>query len=247
MRSLPKVSWDMAGTATCSVPTVPSFGSVIEELYRRTGRIEASFSSKLLSALDPNMPIWDSIVLSKLHIKPALSQVNKRNMIELLVYIFIFWILYRSISKDSRERKKRAKRAEEIEIMAAREAGRASLEREKEWEQEKKRAAEASSTEKGSDPAEQDGNVMICPRCGKEMQFGYFQAGGIAAFNKTRHRLYRNPEDPEDITIHRSAGSASDYDGWLCRDCCIVAFDYGRPRTNDLKKMFFSLIDEELV
>lgn len=47
-----------------------SFEKVLCEIYRQTGRIEASFSSKLIASLDPSMPIWDSIVLSKLQLVP---------------------------------------------------------------------------------------------------------------------------------------------------------------------------------
>lgn len=47
-----------------------TFASILRSIYSATGRIEASFSSKMLATLKPEMPIWDSIVLSKLHIKP---------------------------------------------------------------------------------------------------------------------------------------------------------------------------------
>ena len=46
-----------------------TFGEILNELYDRTGNIEASFSSKMLSTINPNMPIWDKYVLKELNIK----------------------------------------------------------------------------------------------------------------------------------------------------------------------------------
>ncbi|MBR3058946.1 MAG: hypothetical protein IKG93_13410 [Clostridiales bacterium] len=51
-----------------------SFEKVLREIYRLTGRIEASFSSKLVATLNPEMPIWDSIVLSKLQMKAPIGK-----------------------------------------------------------------------------------------------------------------------------------------------------------------------------
>ena len=46
-----------------------TFAYILRYIYRETGRIEASFSSKLLATIDHSMPIWDSIVLSNLGLK----------------------------------------------------------------------------------------------------------------------------------------------------------------------------------
>lgn len=46
-----------------------SFGEILLRLYQATGQIEASFASKMLATLYPDMPIWDSKVLSALHLK----------------------------------------------------------------------------------------------------------------------------------------------------------------------------------
>lgn len=48
-----------------------SFSVIITELFRTTGNIEASFSSKMLSTLNPSKPIWDSIVCKNLGLKPT--------------------------------------------------------------------------------------------------------------------------------------------------------------------------------
>ena len=44
----------------------PAFESIIGALFEATGNIEASFSSKMLATLDPDMPIWDSYVVRNL-------------------------------------------------------------------------------------------------------------------------------------------------------------------------------------
>jgi len=55
-----------------------NFNSIISHLYRETGRIEPSFSSKLLATINANAPVWDSHVLSQLSIKPPSYSVNDR-------------------------------------------------------------------------------------------------------------------------------------------------------------------------
>jgi hypothetical protein len=45
------------------------FTEVLESLHHATGRIEASFASKLLATVDPNMPVIDSIVLRNLDLR----------------------------------------------------------------------------------------------------------------------------------------------------------------------------------
>ena len=46
-----------------------SFEEIINYLFKHTGNIEASFSSKLLSTINPEMPILDQFVLQNLRIK----------------------------------------------------------------------------------------------------------------------------------------------------------------------------------
>ena len=46
-----------------------SFDVILKDLIVRTGNVEASFSSKLLSTINPNMPIWDRFVLERLGVK----------------------------------------------------------------------------------------------------------------------------------------------------------------------------------
>ena len=44
----------------------PTFEQIIRALYRDTGNIEASFSSKMLATVDVNKPIWDRYVAGNL-------------------------------------------------------------------------------------------------------------------------------------------------------------------------------------
>ena len=59
-----------------------TFESILRAIFERTGKIEASFASKMLATLKPEMPIWDSIVLSKLGIKPSQSQDKKTRLLK---------------------------------------------------------------------------------------------------------------------------------------------------------------------
>lgn len=47
----------------------PGFVDVLQYFYDGCGRIEASFSSKLAATLNPNLPVWDSIVLENLKLR----------------------------------------------------------------------------------------------------------------------------------------------------------------------------------
>ncbi len=46
-----------------------SFEDVLKYLYRETGSIQASFSSKLLATVRPEMPVWDKFVLQNLGLR----------------------------------------------------------------------------------------------------------------------------------------------------------------------------------
>ena len=47
----------------------PSFEQIIRTLYKNTGNIEASFSSKMLATINSDMPIWDRYVVHNLCLK----------------------------------------------------------------------------------------------------------------------------------------------------------------------------------
>ena len=46
-----------------------TFEDILTYLYKETGSIHASFSSKLLATVNPNMPIWDKFVLQNLGLR----------------------------------------------------------------------------------------------------------------------------------------------------------------------------------
>lgn len=46
-----------------------SFEDILRYMYKKTGRIEASFSSKLFATLCPEQPIWDKFVLINFGLK----------------------------------------------------------------------------------------------------------------------------------------------------------------------------------
>jgi hypothetical protein len=54
------------------------FENVISYLYKETGKMEASFSSKLLATINVNAPVWDSHVLSQLSIERPTQYQEKR-------------------------------------------------------------------------------------------------------------------------------------------------------------------------
>lgn len=46
-----------------------TFDKILGYIYDKTGRMEASFCSKMLHTINPDMPIWDKFVLKNLNIK----------------------------------------------------------------------------------------------------------------------------------------------------------------------------------
>jgi hypothetical protein len=59
-----------------------TFAEALNELYRATSRYEASFASKLLATLDPEMPVIDSVVLRNLGLRlPAWTSPNRAERI----------------------------------------------------------------------------------------------------------------------------------------------------------------------
>ena len=58
------------------------------------------------------------------------------------------------------------------------------------------------------------------------MQPGFLQTGNLIAFSKTRHKLSLNPRDEGDVLIAKHAFAGTDFRGYLCKACGLVAFDY---------------------
>ena len=63
-----------------------SFEEILYHLYRTTGQIEHSFSSKMLATINPNMPIWDVYVLN--HIGLELSGKSKVEQLRNRVHLY---------------------------------------------------------------------------------------------------------------------------------------------------------------
>ncbi len=63
-----------------------SFEEVIKYIYEKLGRIEPSFSSKLVATIDPEKPVWDSFVLKNLGLKPPYYSDKNRLNKNILLY-----------------------------------------------------------------------------------------------------------------------------------------------------------------
>lgn len=55
-----------------------TFGIILKHFYNLFNRIEASFSSKLLSIINPDMPVWDEFVLQNLRLKKPMQYDQNR-------------------------------------------------------------------------------------------------------------------------------------------------------------------------
>ncbi len=54
------------------------FGYILDEIFQMTGNVEASFASKMLATLNPQMPIWDKYVMQNLGLEaPAQHDPNR--------------------------------------------------------------------------------------------------------------------------------------------------------------------------
>ncbi len=58
------------------------FEDILNSLYKSTGQIEPSFSSKLLHTFKPDMPIWDSIILKSLGLEPSQKKDHSKKVKE---------------------------------------------------------------------------------------------------------------------------------------------------------------------
>ena len=63
-----------------------SFEDVVTYLYRECGSIYASFSSKLLATVNPNMPVWDKFVLQNLGLRAPYCYESDRLRKTVLLY-----------------------------------------------------------------------------------------------------------------------------------------------------------------
>ncbi len=58
--------------------STPTFGEILDRIYKSTGRYEPSFSSKFVATLNPDQPVWDKHVLSNINQKaPGYASLTK--------------------------------------------------------------------------------------------------------------------------------------------------------------------------
>ena len=58
------------------------FKTVLEQIHERTNRVEASFTSKLIATINPNLPVLDKFVLDNTNLKlPYSGDKNRLNKI----------------------------------------------------------------------------------------------------------------------------------------------------------------------
>ncbi len=62
------------------------FSQILKTIHFQTNRVEASFSSKMLSVIDPTCPVWDRYVLQNLGLKAPYASANNR--IEKVVAVY---------------------------------------------------------------------------------------------------------------------------------------------------------------
>ena len=79
--------------------TKPSFETILLDLYKKTGRVEASFASKLVATVNPSLPIIDSVVLRNLGMKLPISPKNRFELIG-KVYSEMEWRLNEILKSD---------------------------------------------------------------------------------------------------------------------------------------------------
>ena len=65
-----------------------SFREVVEDIHRETGRVEASFSSKLVATIDKGLPVWDKHVLDNLGLRPPYSGMDPRRRLDRCVELY---------------------------------------------------------------------------------------------------------------------------------------------------------------
>ena len=64
------------------------FDSILKELYRQTGRIEASFASKLVATRYPEKPVWDQYLLENLGLKRPGYHLPKQRRLEKSILLY---------------------------------------------------------------------------------------------------------------------------------------------------------------
>jgi hypothetical protein len=61
----------------------PSFAETLMHINEKLNRVEASFSSKLVATINPDLPVWDKIVLNNLGLKEP-AQYDKHRISKII-------------------------------------------------------------------------------------------------------------------------------------------------------------------
>jgi hypothetical protein len=84
--------------------STPSFEKTLKYIEKELGRIEPSFSSKLVATINPDLPIWDSVVLNNLQLKrPAYYRKDRMEETIRLYEQIVDW--YKDYLKDEEGQK----------------------------------------------------------------------------------------------------------------------------------------------
>ncbi len=73
------------------------FKDILMDLYKKTGRMEASFASKLIATVNPKMPVIDKIVFKNVGLKLPYTKKRNRHLIikeqyEILIKKYLFFL-----------------------------------------------------------------------------------------------------------------------------------------------------------
>lgn len=85
----------------CKIKSDISFKEIIINLYDSTENIEASFSSKILATLKPEMPIWDQYVLKYYGLSLKSKTKGERLLEAINVYDEIITCYDKLLTKDT--------------------------------------------------------------------------------------------------------------------------------------------------
>lgn len=83
-----------------------SYEEVLKKLYTFQNKVEKSFASKLLHTINPDMPIWDSIVLKNLGLEMPtnITNINEKMTMSCNLYENIIkWYKEKLFSEDGRQ------------------------------------------------------------------------------------------------------------------------------------------------
>ena len=81
-----------------------TFEYILRELYKLTGNVEASFSSKMLATVDASKPVWDKYVLQNLGLKlSGKTQAEKLNSAVALYRSIETWYSEYMSTSEARE------------------------------------------------------------------------------------------------------------------------------------------------